>query len=106
MFLAALATLNFSLSILVGVLCVPLSYVRRSDNNSITGLQMLILAMTNPLLVVQTATKLLGVDLIDVLMQSAIGWHIWGMWTQVVVWLVWFPAWLVGALVASTGFWQ
>jgi len=106
MFLAALATLNFSLSILVGVLCVPLSYVRRSGNNSITGLQMLILAMTNPLLVVQTATKLLGVDLMDVLVQSAIGWHIWGMWTQVVVWLVWFPAWLVGALVVSAGFWQ
>jgi glycosylphosphatidylinositol transamidase len=106
MFLAALATLNFSLSILVGVLCVPLSFVRRSDKSGITGLQLLILAMTNPVLVVQTATKLLGVNLMDVLVKSAIGWHIWGMWTQVVVWLVWFPAWLTGAIVVSTGFWQ
>ncbi len=105
MFLAALATLNFSLSILVGVLCVPLSFVRTSNNTAIMALQLLLLAATNPLLITQTAAKLLGVDMLDILMQSAIGWHIWGMWTQVVVWLVWFPAWLTGAIVVSTGFW-
>jgi glycosylphosphatidylinositol transamidase len=106
MFLAALATLNFSLSVLVGVLCVPLSFVRKSNNRGVTGVQLLMLAMLNPVLVIQTITKLLGANLTDVLVQSAIGWHVWGMWTQVVVWLVWFPAWLAGAVVVSTGFWE
>ncbi|KAL1800237.1 hypothetical protein ACET3X_000579 [Alternaria dauci] len=106
MFLAALATLNFSLSVLVGVLCVPLSFVRKSNKRGVTGVQLLVLATLNPVMVVQTATKLLGADLMDVLIQSAIGWHVWGMWTQVVVWLVWFPAWLAGAMVVSTGFWE
>lgn len=106
MVLAALATLNFSLSVIVGVACVPLSFVRKTAHNGLTGLQLLILAVLNPLLVVQTGTKILGADLMQVLVQSAIGWHVWGMWTQVVYWLVWFPAWLVGAIVVSTGMWE
>ncbi|KAF5844865.1 hypothetical protein GGP41_008857 [Bipolaris sorokiniana] len=106
MFLAALATLNFSLSVIVGVACVPLSFVRKSAHNGITGAQLLLLALLNPCLIVQTGTRLLGADLMEVLVQSAIGWHVWGMWTQVVFWLVWFPAWLVGAVVVATGMWD
>jgi glycosylphosphatidylinositol transamidase len=106
MFLAALATLNFSLSVIVGVACVPLSFVRKSASNAATAVQLLILALLNPVLVVQTGTKLLGANLLEVLVQSAIGWHVWGMWTQVVFWLVWFPAWLVGAIVVATGMWD
>ena len=106
MFLAALATLNFSLSVIVGVACVPLSFVRKSAHNGITGAQLLLLALLNPCLIVQTGTRLLGADLMEVLVQSAIGWHVWGMWTQVVFWLVWFPAWLVGAVVVGTGMWD
>lgn len=106
MFLAALATLNFSLSVIVGVACVPLSFVRRSSNSGATAIQLLLLALLNPMLVVQTGAKVLGADLAHVLVQSAIGWHVWGMWTQVVFWLVWFPAWLVGAVVVATGMWE
>ncbi|USP73138.1 hypothetical protein yc1106_00412 [Curvularia clavata] len=106
MFLAALATLNFSLSVIVGVACVPLSFVRKSASSRGTAVQLLVLALLNPVLVVQTGTKVLGASLLEVLMQSAIGWHVWGMWTQVVFWLVWFPAWLVGAIVVATGMWD
>jgi glycosylphosphatidylinositol transamidase len=31
-----------------------------------------------------------------VLKEAAFGWDVWGMTTQVVVWCVWWPAWLVG----------
>lgn len=40
----------------------------------------------------------------QVMVQAAFGWHVWGLWTQVVVWLVWWPAWFVGAVVVSGGF--
>ncbi|KAI1514966.1 GPI transamidase component [Pyrenophora tritici-repentis] len=106
MFLAALATLNFSLSVLVGVACVPLSFVRRSKNMGVNAGQLLVLAVLNPCLVVQTGTKILGASLAEVLVQSAIGWHVCGMWTQVVFWLVWFPAWLTGAVVVAIGIWE
>jgi glycosylphosphatidylinositol transamidase len=106
MFLAALATLNFSLSVLIGVACVPLSFVRRTEHMGLSAVQMLLLALLNPVMVVHTGTKLLGGDLAEVLVQGAIGWKVWGLWTQVVVWLVWFPAWLVGAVVVSTGVWN
>jgi glycosylphosphatidylinositol transamidase len=103
MFLAALATLNFSLSILVGVLCVPLSFVRRRDHNGLNAAQLVVLAVLNPCLVAQLATTLMEADLAHVLVVAAQGWHISGLWTQVVVWLVWFPAWVVGTVVVSSG---
>jgi glycosylphosphatidylinositol transamidase len=106
MFLAALATLNFSLSVLIGVACVPLSFVRRTENMGLSAVQMLILALLNPLMIIQTGTWLLGGSLAEVLVQGAIGWKVWGLWTQVVVWLVWFPAWLTGTVVVSTGVWN
>ena len=34
----------------------------------------------------------------DLLTQAAFGWDVWGMNTQVVVWCVWWPAWLVGGI--------
>jgi len=34
----------------------------------------------------------------EVLKEAAFGWDVWGMNTQVVVWCVWWPAWLVGMM--------
>ncbi|KAF1946702.1 Glycosylphosphatidylinositol:protein transamidase, GAA1 component [Clathrospora elynae] len=103
MFLAALATLNFSLSVLIGVACVPLSFVRRSTNMGINAVQLGMLALLNPCMVVQIGTKLLGGNLAEILVTAAQGWHIWGLWTQVVVWLVWFPAWIACSVVVASG---
>ena len=40
----------------------------------------------------------------EILFEAAFGWWVWGMWTQVVVWCVWYPAWLVGATVLAVSF--
>jgi glycosylphosphatidylinositol transamidase len=103
MFLAALATLNFSLSFLIGVLTTPLSFVRKTKSAALTWLQLAVLVVLNPIMVAQWSTKLLGVDLGEVLTLAATGWHVWGLWTQVIVWLVWLPAWIVGATVVAGG---
>lgn len=103
MFLAALATLNFSLSFLIGVATIPLSFVRRTESTGLNIAQLAFLTLLNPIMIVQLGTKALGGDLVTLLIQAAQGWHIWGLWTQVVVWLVWLPAWAVGAAVVATG---
>jgi glycosylphosphatidylinositol transamidase len=106
MFLAALATLNFSLAVIVGLLASPLSFVRRVGNPAGTFAQLGLLLAVNPIMVAQWACKLLDADLAEVLRLSAIGWGVWGMWTQVVVWLVWMPAWVVGAGIVAGGLFE
>mgnify|MGYP004502856725 CR=1 FL=1 len=103
MFLAALATLNFSQSFLIGVLATPLSFVRKTNKAWLSAVQLGLLALLNPVMVAQWSAKLLGADLYEVLVLAAQGWHVSGLWTQVTVWLVWFPAWVLGSVVVAGG---
>ncbi|ORY15898.1 Gaa1-like protein [Clohesyomyces aquaticus] len=119
MFLSALATLNFSLSFLVGIFASPLTFVRcisppPPNSTSVPGLVMRnrkaisgavvgLLVLLNPLVVIRAATFYWGKDVVDVLVQAAEGWHVWGLWTQVVIWLVWWPAWFAGSVVVAGG---
>lgn len=99
MFLSSLATLNFSLAFLVGLLAAPLAYIqplpRRPVIASILAIPLNLLA---PPMVVVTGTLYWGLGIGDVLKEAAFGWDVWGMNTQVVVWCVWWPAWLVGII--------
>jgi glycosylphosphatidylinositol transamidase len=103
MFLAALATLNFSLSFFIGIFSAPLSFIRPFKNKAYAGISTLILAALNPVVVVRVATWYWGADVLEFLLRAAEGWHVWGLWTQVVVWLVWWPAWFVGSVTAAGG---
>ncbi|KAL1383565.1 Gaa1-like protein [Phyllosticta capitalensis] len=114
MFLSALATLNFSLSFLVGLCAAPLSFVRsvgggnKRRHLALAGLQYALLVVLSPVVVMMIGSQQLGLTkgqglsgVAEVLAEAAFGWHVWGLWTQVVVWLVWWPAWFVGAVVVS-----
>jgi glycosylphosphatidylinositol transamidase len=48
--------------------------------------------------VLYSAATAWGVGVGSVLQETAFGWHVWGMYTPVVVWCVWWPAWLVGSV--------
>jgi glycosylphosphatidylinositol transamidase len=104
MFLSALATLNFSLSFIIGVLCAPLSFIRMTRNTVAALAMYALLVALNPVMVVHLASSYAGVGLEALLHQAAVGWHVWGLWTQVIVWLVWFPAWFSGSVVVALGF--
>lgn len=52
-------------------------------------------------MVVFAVCKVWGVDVGEMLAEAAFGWKVSGLWTQVVVWCVWWPAWLVGGVVVS-----
>jgi GPI-anchor transamidase subunit GAA1 len=101
MFLSALATLNFSLSLLVGLVAAPLTFVRPTATKPLAVLQLALLHLLSPMTVAMAASWALGADVAAVLAQAAFGWHVWGMWIQVVVWLVWWPAWFAGMVIVG-----
>jgi glycosylphosphatidylinositol transamidase len=112
LFLSALATLNFSLSFMIGLVCAPLSFIgriipkRASTPKSVVvltaGLGLLLMNLLSPPAVLLAACWYTGVPVEAVLTEAAFGWDVWGMWTPVVVWCVWWPAWLNGCLLLAS----
>lgn len=103
LFLSTLATLNFSLSFMIGLLCAPLTFINRvspqtsaSLRYALSGLGLLLLNILSPPVVLLAGCWYKGVSVETVLTEAAFGWDVWGMWTQVIVWCVWWPAWLIG----------
>ncbi|KAI2634558.1 Glycosylphosphatidylinositol:protein transamidase, GAA1 component [Xylaria nigripes] len=113
MFLSSLATLNFSLAFLVGLLSSPLSWTRPWPNNMFTRYTYsALLSFVSPMCVVlfcvvvyvsrhtaeDAGPTTLG-TLAVVLREAAFGWNVWGLYVPLVVWCVWYPAWLIGSVV-------
>ncbi|KAI1136346.1 Glycosylphosphatidylinositol:protein transamidase, GAA1 component [Hypoxylon sp. FL0543] len=100
MFLSSLATLNFSLAFIVGLLSSPLSFTRPWPASPAPRYAYSVfLHALSPPAVILAGSLLGGVSVHDVLREAAFGWHVWGLYTPLVVWCVWWPAWLVGQLV-------
>ncbi|SPO05082.1 related to GPI-anchor transamidase GAA1 [Cephalotrichum gorgonifer] len=100
MFLSTLATLNFSLSFMVGVLASPLSFVPYGPRGGlIRWLWVALLNVIAPTTVWYATALLRGMDLDGLLTESALGWDISGVYTPIVIWCVWWPAWLIGSVV-------
>ncbi|KAI9036111.1 GPI-anchor transamidase subunit GAA1 [Aspergillus affinis] len=111
LFLSTLATLNFSLSFMVGLLCTPLSFITRISPRlnaplryALSSFGLLALNALSPPVVVLAACWYTEVSVETVLTQAAFGWDVWGMWTQVVVWCVWWPAWVIGCALLGSSF--
>ncbi|KAF2399908.1 Glycosylphosphatidylinositol:protein transamidase, GAA1 component [Trichodelitschia bisporula] len=116
MYLSALATLNFSLSTLIGVLSTPFSFIpsarapgatlsRREKARALVW--SVLIALLSPTNVIWAATVALEVDggLGEVLRRASFGWWVNGLWTSVVVWLIWWPAWFVASFIVGSGIW-
>jgi GPI-anchor transamidase subunit GAA1 len=128
MFFAALATVNYSLAYIVGALCSPLILVRLPSTSSLSSADQktlqaggtppsastrtmlrsagyvvlaAVLLATNPMVVVWTASGYVPGGLSEVLRMAAFGWTVYGLWTQVIVWLVWWPAWFASCYVLA-----
>lgn len=111
MFLATLATLNFSLSLFVGLLSTPLSFIgpplfsADSKDASVSRtrkiISTLVLQLLSPPTILWLACGVFGGSVSDVLAEGAFGWNVNRMWTQVVIWCVWWPAWLAGSVLVS-----
>jgi glycosylphosphatidylinositol transamidase len=97
MFLSSLATLNFSLAFLVGLVSTPLTYVQPLPKRPIVAALLAIpLALLSPCVVLLAGTWYWELGVGEVLKEAAFGWDVWGMNTQVVIWCVWWPSWMQG----------
>ncbi|KAK3384796.1 Gaa1-like protein [Podospora didyma] len=100
MFLASLATLNFSLALLVGVLASPLTFMRPWPNSDAMRIACTVLLNTvSPTSVLVASAAYWQLDIGTVLREAAFAWHVCGMYSPVVVWCVWWPAWLAGNVI-------
>lgn len=113
LFLTVLATLNFSLSIFLGLVCAPIAFVDRAPSRPLAAaLQYALLLMISPVSVVgglaTYASLVLGQEgvLGLWLARFAFGWNVWGSWgVPVGVMCLWWPAWTIaGVVVASSWF--
>ena len=97
MFLSSLATLNFSIAFLVGLLAAPLTHIQPVPGRlSRVILQGLLVNLIAPTSIMIAGAHIWKLELGSVLTEAAFGWDVSGMTTQVVIWCVWWPAWLVG----------
>ncbi|KAG8529231.1 uncharacterized protein KY384_005866 [Bacidia gigantensis] len=108
MFLATLATLNFSLSLFVGLLATPLSFIpclqgeEESDvPRTRKAFYSVVIAVVSPPSVLWVISAISKTGVVDILTQAAFGWTVNGMRTQVIVWCVWWPAWLVSSVLVA-----
>lgn len=107
MYLAALATLNFSQAVMVGVACAPLCFVSATPGSRWrSAAQVLVLGVCNPLMVAQWGAWGAGVPIGAVLEEAAKAWGVGGTWTGVTVWGVWVPSWIVGGVVVGSGIFE
>jgi len=99
MFLSSLATLNFSLAFLVGLLASPLTFIQPWPNSPAVRMAASgFLQLIAPPAILYAAAEASRIGIGPVLKEAAFGWNVWGMYTPVVIWCVWWPAWLVGSV--------
>lgn len=94
--LSTLATLNFSLAFIVGVLTAPLSFVHPAKYQALKWIMSAVLVALAPPTVLYGASSWVGMEVSYILEEASFGWHVWGMYTPVVVWGIWWPAWTLG----------
>ena len=114
--LSTLATLNFSLAFLLALLTSPQSFLRplpslttawktKDDLNEFLRRVVVVLPVTAcyaaicPPVLCYAVQGLLGWSVEGLLREMARGWVGQGVWTGLVVWGVWWPAWVVGGVV-------
>lgn len=111
MFLATLATLNFSLSLFVGLACIPLPFTGpslsldadkdESGEKYRRACSRLALYILSPPTMLWIVSLIGGTSVADILMEGSVGWNVNGMWTPLIIWGVWWPAWLIGCVLSS-----
>lgn len=118
--LATWATINFSLALVVGLLASPLSFLRPINVTSseqaekeeqrsavlslLFGIFTLIAwLLLSPPVILYGLSWYLQKDIGWLLMEIAKGWSAQGVWSNLFVWNVWWPAWILGGVVLFSG---
>ena len=99
MFLSSLATLNFSLAMIIGLLSAPLSFVKPFPNSAAArAVCFALLNAISPAAVLLAGAAYWKLSVTTILTEAAVAWHVSGTYSSVLVWCVWWPAWLAGCV--------
>lgn len=96
--LATLATLNFSLAFLVGLLASPLTFVQPCPQRFRKLFVAALLAAIAPPVICILTARILHLPLTELLRESSFGWNVRAIYTPIVIWCIWWPAWLVAMI--------
>jgi glycosylphosphatidylinositol transamidase len=99
MLLTALATINFSLSLIIGVLCFPLLFARTSCSATSQIAGRCILLLTSPLVILLGICMTWKLQVEDVVSMLAFSYTHLHVWTPLAVWGIWWPAYMLGSIV-------
>src|SRR5271170_7952853 len=100
--LSTLSTLNFSLGFFIGVLCSPLAFLGPISHLNNKGvwfaiLAFLVMQLISPLNWFYFIARLeFGKEASDLARMYRFAWKVWGVWTPLVWWCIWWPGWLAG----------
>lgn len=118
--LSTWATINFSLALLVGILASPLCFARpvpfsnliapKTEDKKAGVLNFairlpaaLVWLVASPPTALYAISWYSGKDLSWILIEIAKGWLAQGVWSNLVIWSVWWPAWVLGGVVLFSG---
>jgi glycosylphosphatidylinositol transamidase len=65
----------------------------------VAGAVLVLVNLLAPTAVLCVGSSYWGLSIREILTEAAFGWDVWRMTTQFVVWFIWWPAWIVGAVV-------
>ncbi|KTW27769.1 hypothetical protein T552_02209 [Pneumocystis carinii B80] len=99
--LSTLAIVNFSLSFFIGIVTFPLTFIRPARTRTERMLFLILLELVNPLNWVFFFSYYKNKEAIDFIYSFAFGWKIWYLWTPLVLWLLWWPLWIVAKIIIS-----
>ena len=113
--LSTWATINFSLALIVGLLASPLSFIRPATFFITTNgkgeqqtsaldvvlsvLSTLAWLLASPPLMIYALSHFMKQDIGWILLEIAKGWTAQGVWSNLVVWNIWWPAWVIAGAV-------
>ncbi|KAG5930558.1 hypothetical protein E4U42_006646 [Claviceps africana] len=98
MALATLATLNFSLAFLVGLIASPLAFLQPCKTKVSKLVIAGALSVIAPPVVIYSSARISDIPISELLREASFGWNVWAMYTPIVLWCVWWPAWLTAMI--------
>jgi len=108
--LSTLATINFSQALFIGLATSPLSFVRPIGRNLrpmwrilITIPVIVLFSFLTPMGAIGLTSHIAKISVKDILIKLAWAWKVEGVWTGLLMWLIWYPAWCCGLFTLLSG---
>lgn len=102
MFLSAIASVNFPLSLSIGIVAFPISFVGPTHHKiSQILLRVALLVLTSPMSVLVLFCALTGADWRGIITDVVFGYEWQHVWTPFAIFGVWWPAYFLASVVVS-----